>query len=134
MKNSKSVFWATYAAFVLAALYFGGHENLFSFSGPLAGVKFAIFLCLAVFLVYSIYCSTRENLFRTVGKIWQLHWGRQIGIDLYLGLVLALFIIYLNGGMVAVALWIIPTLMFANLSILLYFAIYFDEIVAHFPL
>jgi len=32
----------------------------------------------------------------------------------------------------AALLWAVPTLAFANLSILLYFAIHFDEIVARF--
>lgn len=61
-----------------------------------------------------------------------MHWGRQIGADLYLGLFLALLIIYLHEGALAAFLWTVPTLAFANLSILLYFAIHFDAIVGRF--
>lgn len=67
------------------------------------------------------------------GKIAELHWGRQIGIDLYLGLSLTLFIVYLNEGSVLVMLlWLIPTFAFGNLATLLYFAIHYDAIVARF--
>ena len=53
---------------------------------------------------------------------------RQIGADLYLGLFLGLIIVYLHSGFIAVLLWLIPTLVFANLAMLLYFAIHFDAI------
>jgi hypothetical protein len=71
-------------------------------------------------------------LYVSIGKIAELHWGRQIGADLYLGLCLALFIVYLHEGAVAALLWALPTLAFANLSILLYVAIHFDALVARF--
>ncbi len=130
--STKMVLWAAYVVFVVLALYLSWHEDIVALAGPLAGVKLLVWMGFAAFLTYSVYCSARENLFRSVEKIAELHWGRQIGADLYLGLLLALFIIYLNEGAVAVVLWAIPTLLFANLSILLYFAIHFDGIVARF--
>lgn len=56
------------------------------------------------FVAYSAYCTTRENLFTTVRKVSALHWGRQIGLDLYLGLCLSLFVVYLNERSALVAL------------------------------
>ena len=105
---------------------------MFDFTGDLGGIKVLIWGLYAGFLAYSVYCSTRENIFRSIRQIAQLHWGRQIGIDLYLGLVVALTLIYLNEGPIAMLLWAVPTLLFANLSILLYVGIHFDAIVLRF--
>jgi hypothetical protein len=46
---------------------------------------------------------------------------------------MALFVVYLHEGPLALLLWLVPTLLFGNLSILLYFAIHFDGLVARFP-
>lgn len=132
MLSTRRVFWAAFVAFVVCALGFDRHASLLAFSGPLAPLKLLVWAAFAGFLAYSVYCSARENLVRSVEKIAELHWGRQIGADLYLGLLLALFIVYLNEGALAALLWAVPTLAFANLSILLYFAIHFDDIVARF--
>ena len=105
-------------------MFRGWHESTLSLNVPLALAKVLVWTLLVGFLAYSIYCSSRENLFLS-----GLHWGRQIGLDLYLGLFLTLFIIYLNEGALAALFWLIPTLLSANLSILLYFAIHFDSIV-----
>ena len=124
--------WAVYAAFVAVALYVNWHTSLFSFDGRLGSLKLVVWAAYVAFLVYSVYCSSKENIFRTIRKIAEFHWGRQIGIDLYLGLFVALILIYLNEGIVAAAFWLLPTLLFANLSVLLYLAIHFDSIVTKF--
>ena len=120
--------WVLYVVFVGGALYLNWHDRMFEFGGHLAILKMAVWAAYFGFLGYSIHCSSRESLFRTIGVMSKLYWGRQIGIDLYLGLFLALIVVYLNEGFVAVLLWLIPTLIFANLAILLYFAIHFDVI------
>ncbi|MEM7532224.1 MAG: hypothetical protein AAF639_08610 [Chloroflexota bacterium] len=122
--------WGVYALFALLALAFNWHPDIFVFNGPMAFAKIAIWLVYLAFLIYSIYCSTKENLFKTAVKISRFHWGRQIGIDLYIGVALSLLLIYLHEGTLAVALWLLPSLAFANLSILLYFAIHFESIVS----
>ncbi len=132
MLSSKAFFWGAFVVFAACALTFNWHGAIFAFGGPLAGVKLLVWACFAGFLAYSIHCSARENLFRSVARIAELHWGRQIGADLYLGLLLALLIVYLHEGALAALLWALPTLAFANLSVLLYFAIHFDAIVARF--
>ncbi len=120
--------WAAYFLFAATALYLNWHDRMLEFGGFSGVLKLVVWLALLCFLAYSIYCSTRENLFRSIGKMWQLHWGRQVGTDLYLGLFIGLIIIYLNEGAIAVLLWLIPILPFANLAMLLYFAIHFDAI------
>lgn len=126
--SANKVSWAVYAAFVAAALYLNWHPKLFSFDGDLGVLKLIVWAVFLSFLAYSVYCSTRENIFRSIRKIAELHWGRQIGIDLYLGLFIFLIFIYLHEGFFAAALWALPTLLFANLSTLLYLAIHFDAI------
>lgn len=132
INNRGLALWGLYAAFAIYAIYAYWHEAMFRFSGPLGGAKLLVWLALAGFLIFSIYCSSREDLFRTVGAIAKLHWGRQIGIDLYLGLFIGILVIYLHEGPIAALIWLIPTLAFANLSMLLYVAINFDGIVARF--
>ena len=132
MKLGKSgiVLWALYTAFAIYALASGLQENTFDFTGPLGSIKALTWLALISFLSYSIYCSFQENFFRSVRSIATLKWGRQIGADLYLGLCISLFIIYLNDGLLAAAIWLIPILIYANLVVLLYLALNFDCIVA----
>ncbi len=129
---AKIISWAVYATFVTIALYVNWHPSLFSFDGTLGSLKLVVWSALIAFLFYSVYCSLKENIFRTVPKLAEFHWGRQIGVDLYLGLFVALILIYLNEGFFAVALWALPTLLFANLSVLLYLGIHFDSIATRF--
>ena len=131
MASSRNLLWAAFAAFVACALWFDGHARLFAFGGPLGTVKLFVWLTWLAFLAYTVYCSVRENLFTTMGKMSELYWGRQIGIDLYLGLLLMVLVIYLNEGSALVAvLWLLPGLLFVNLATYLYFAIHFEELVA----
>lgn len=125
--------WGGFAVFVICAVYSGWHENLFTVRKPLDAGKFVFWAAFIVFTVYSIYCSSKEDLFKTLGTMAGLHWGRQIGLDLYIGVSISTFIIYLHSGSVLVAvLWLVPLIAFVNLATLLYFAINYDSIVARF--
>lgn len=126
------LFWAAFLVFAAAAIVLGWHEGILSLSGPLAAGKLVVFATFLAFLGYSIQCSAHENLFRTITKISQLWWGRQIGADLYIGLSLTLFIIFLHKGAFVLALWLLPVLAFANLATLLFLSIYYDSLVARF--
>ncbi len=132
MTSTKNLFWAAFVIFAVWALSSNWHAGLLSLRGPLMPVKLLVWAAFLGFLTYTVYCSSRENLFLSVRKIAELHWGRQIGLDLYLGLFLTLFVVYLHEGSVVALSWLVPTLAFANLATLLYFAIHFDEIVARF--
>lgn len=128
-RTSRLVLWSLYGAFALFAIYANLDETTFRFGGPLGGVKALVWLGLFGFLGYSIYCSTQENFFRSVKSIASLYWGRQVGIDLYLGLCIGLFVIFLNDGLLVALIWLVPVLIYANLVFLLYLALHFDDIV-----
>ncbi|NBD08944.1 MULTISPECIES: hypothetical protein [Corallococcus] len=54
-------------------------------------------------------------------------------LDLYLGLFLFNFVIYLNEGSVLVAAaWLLPTLILGNIVPLIYFVVNFGSLVSHF--
>lgn len=129
----KNLLWAAFAIFVLCVLYFGRHDELFTVNKPSDSGKFVFWAAFVIFTVYSIYCSSKENLFKTIGVMSRLHWGRQIGLDLYIGLTIAAFVIYLHTGSAFVALiWLVPLYLFGNLATLLYFAVNYDSIMAKF--
>jgi hypothetical protein len=129
----KIMIWAVFLVFAVTALTLSWHEGLFSFTGPLSAGKVAIWAVFLIFLGYSIHCTFRENFFRSFPQVLELHWGRQIVLDLGLGLCLMLFIVYLHeGSMLVVMLWFLPALAFGNLATLLYVAIHYDTLVATF--
>lgn len=131
MKHAKNIFWLAFIAFVASAIYFNWNENIFFFKNSLGIGKLITWLAFLGFTIYTYYCSKKEDPIKSFAKIIEFHWGRQVGVDLYLGLFLSLFTIYLNEGSVFVLLlWFFPTILFANLSTLLYFAIHYDSIVA----
>ncbi len=124
--------WGVYALIAGLAFYLNWHTAMLSFAGQLGMVKLVIWLIYISFLLYSIYCSRRENIIRSVKSITQLHWGRQICLDLYLGLLITLLIIFLHEGLFIMALWLLPVLAFGNLATLLYVVIHFESLVGHF--
>lgn len=94
-------------------------------------IRVLIGVVLASFLGYTIYCSFRESLFKTMRKMGGLHWGRQIGIDLYIGLLLfGLVVGILHGSAAVLLLWLLPALIYGNLVPLLYFLLHFNWIIA----
>lgn len=96
-------------------------------------VRWAAGLVLVIFALYTLHCMRKEKFLKSAGTIWSLRWGKQITFDLYLGLFIFSFFILLNeGSFVSMLLWLFPTLLFGNLTTLLYFVIYFDSILANF--
>lgn len=129
----KNLLWLVYFAFVAAVVYFDWHSRIFTYQTQLDIGKYVLWLAFISFTAFSYYCSSKENLFKTVKKMSELFWGRQILIDLYIGLLLSLFIIYLHSGSVVVVLiWLLPCLLFGNLATLLYFAIHYNSILEKF--
>jgi hypothetical protein len=135
MYLKRNALWIVFSIFVVTAIYFHTGEPLFISQGVYPAGKTIVWLMLISFLTYSIYCSSQENIFKTIKTIFPLQWARQIGIDLYLGLVITMFIIYLNeGSIIILALWLVPIILFANLATLLYIAMNYDSLVSHFVL
>ncbi|MEP2025692.1 MAG: hypothetical protein ABJH98_04140 [Reichenbachiella sp.] len=129
----RNLLWLIYGVFVLLVILNHEREHPFISESPYALGKYLIWGIYLSFLAYSLYCSTQENFFSTLRKLYPLHWARQIGLDLYLGLLLSLGMIYLNEGSILIVLiWVIPVVIYANLAILLYMALNYDSIISHF--
>ncbi len=125
--------WFVFGVFVFLAIYFHQGEPLFFSQGDLPLGKPIIWIIFLSFLLFSIHCSAKENIVKTVKKMYPMYWGKQIGIDLYIGFLITLLIIYLNeGSLLILALWILPVLVFGNLATLLYLALNYDSIVSQF--
>lgn len=125
--------WVVFAIFFVTALSLHKGEPLFASSGPYAAGKHISWIAFLLFLGYSVYCTSRENIFSTIGRIYPYHWARQIGMDLYLGVAMFSFLVYLNeGSVLMLAFWLAPLLLFANLAALLYVALNYGSIISHF--
>lgn len=133
IKEKSNVIWIFYFMFVAVAMATHDGEPIFSTAGPYGWGKMITWGLLIVFLLYSLRCSQKENFFRTMGKIWPYLWFRQVSLDLYIGVFIALVLIYLNeGSLLVTALWFIPMLVMANLATLLYIALNYQSLVANF--
>lgn len=129
MLRRKNTLWFVYLAWVLCAIYFGNDAHAFQSQGAYPLGKYIAWIAFVTFTAYTYHASRHENLFKTIGIMKGYYWGRQIGIDLYLGLLIFMPIIYLTEGSVWVALiWLLPVLAFANLATLLYIAVNYDSI------
>jgi hypothetical protein len=127
--------WILYAVFVALAIVFKGEEALFISEGPYGLGKLLVWAVLALFLIYSLHCHVKEDFFKTMSITAKYYWTKQIGLDLYLGAAMFCGLIYFNEGSIIIMLvWFVPILIFANLATLLYLALNYDSIVAHFIL
>jgi hypothetical protein len=128
----KNLLWVVFLAFAIMAIVTREDASIFISHSQYGIGKLIIWLLFSSFLGYTIYCSRKENFFKSIKRINEMHWGRQVGIDLYIGLLLPLFVIYLHGGSVVLLLWIVPVIINANLFTLLYFALNYDSIYTQF--
>lgn len=132
MKNS-NIIWVFYSVFVLIALLTHKGEPMFSIAGPYGWGKAIVWCLLIAFLLYSLHCSRKENFFKTMHTIRPYYWFRQVSYDLYIGVFVILCLIYFNeGSLLVAALWFLPCLIMANLATLLYIALNYQSLVAHF--
>jgi len=127
----RNFLWVIFILIVFLAIATKKDSFIFISEGPYSFGKYIIWLLFFSFLGYSVYCSSKENFFKSLKRISAMLWGRQIGIDLYIGLLIPMLIIYLHAGTLILLVWIIPVLMYANLATLLYLALNYDSIVAH---
>lgn len=123
--------WYFYAAFLIVAILYGGREAFLTTDSPHPGGKYLLLAIYFAFVAYSLVSTQRENFFKAVGKINRFYWGRQIGIDLYISVILSLAVIYLHeGSLTVMLLWLAPVIVFANLAILPYFILNYGSLVA----
>ena len=96
-------------------------------------VRWIALVVFVVFSLYSLFLFKAENFFRSIRSILSLGWGRQIVMDLYAGIFLFSFIVYLNEGSIAITLaWTAAFAVIGNPATLLYFVINFHSLVSHF--
>lgn len=123
--------WALYFAFVAIAITTRSDVSLFTSDGPYGTGKPVVWLIWILFLIYSLKVSMQENFFKSLGKMNSILWSRQVGLDLYLGLLFPLCLIYFNEGSLATMLiWLLAIFPFANLATLPYVALNYDSIIA----
>lgn len=127
-----NVLWIIYFSFAAYAMASHNREPLFLSEGPYSAGKPIVWLILLSFLAYSLYCHKHENFFKSIPKLQPSLWFRQISLDLYLGLLVPLTLIFLDQGLVLMLIWFVPTLLMANLASLLYLALNYQILVSNF--
>jgi hypothetical protein len=131
MKRALS--WGLYFGFVAAAFGLNWSAAPLDFSGPAGGVKSGVLVVWLGFLAFSIQCSAHEDLFSSFGAILKRWWGRQVVADLYISMALSALVIYaVTGSWLIAALWAAPLALFANLAVLPFVLIYFEQIAGLF--
>ena len=129
--TSSIVLWTIFFAFCAIAIATNWDAALFDFSGAKGSVRLVLIAAWIAFTAYSLICSRHENLFRTVGTMSKLYWGRQIGIDLYISVFLSIAFVYLVTGSIGQTLfWGAAFIPFANQAILLFVILNLDRILA----
>lgn len=116
--------------FVISGVAIGVNwsEDLWRLRNSYSYGKYVLWAAYFAFVGYGLYATKRENFFKSVKKIASLYWGRQVGIDLYIGFVLFLaFIGFHQSSLTAVALWTVPMLIYGNQLSLLYLAIHYES-------
>ncbi len=125
-----NLLWVLYFGFSIFAVFDRKDANIFISDGPYSQGKYILWVLFFIFLTYSIYAGTKENFFKTLSMMTKKYWGWQIGIDLYIGLMFAICLIYFHGGPFVFLIWLLPILIYANLATLLYLALNYDSIIA----
>lgn len=73
------------------------------------------------FAGYTLYAIRKENFWSSCRKVFALVWGRQVTLDLYIGLLLFHFFVYIHSGsLTTTGLWLLPSLVLGNIIPLIY--------------
>lgn len=128
----KNLLWVIFIIFACIGIATKKDASIFISQSQYGVGKYIIWLLFFTFFSYTIYCSRKENFYKSMRNIIQMYWGWQVVIDLYIGVMLPLLIIYLHGGMFVFLLWLLPIVINVNLFTLLYFALNYDSILTHF--
>lgn len=121
--------WLAYPVFMALALTLCWDQRPFGLDGPHPEGRLILWAAWAAFLVYSFLCSRKQPILDGLRQIGRVPWGRQVGIDLYLGLTLSVLVIGLHAGSLGTALlWLPAIYLFGNLATLPWFAIHWDAL------
>lgn len=124
--------WILFIGFAFFAILYREDKFIFVSQTQYGFGKQIIWTIFFCFFAYSVYSSRKENFFKSLIQISKMFWGRQILIDLYIGLLIPLTLIYLHGGVLVFLIWLVPVLIYANLAILLFLALNYDSLVSYF--
>jgi hypothetical protein len=129
----RNLLWIFYVIFVLCACVFhDGEPTIIGTSNWWLG-KLLVWIILLCFLGYSLNISRQENFFKSLQRMSEILWSRQVGLDLYIGLLIPLTLIYLHeGSLLVLAFWVVPILIFANLATLVYLGLNFEALLKYF--
>lgn len=96
-------------------------------------LKYILIGMLVSFIGYTVYCSLKENFVKSLKKTVQLFWGRQFVIDLYIGIFLFSFFLYMFEKSFSVLfVWLLPSIVFGNIIPLVYLITHFEMICGFF--
>jgi hypothetical protein len=96
-------------------------------------LKWIAAAALVLFVLYTAYCTRTESFWKSAKAVFELRWGRQVVIDLYLGLGLFACVVYWNEQSILIATaWFVAMLIFGNITTLLYFVMNFEALFARF--
>ena len=124
----KNILWIILFIYLILSFIFLSPEKL-NFSL----VQILFWIGFITFTGFTMYCTKRENFFKSLKKISGFHWGWQIGIDLYIGLFIQAYIIFLTEGSIPLTLlWLLPMLIYGNIITLYYYALKSHLILTHF--
>lgn len=133
MTRKNALLWLAFGVFVTIALVLRWHDGMLSPQGRFGAGKVVIWVAFAGFAAYTWAVSLRADLLAGVRQLAAMPWGRQVSLDLYVGLLLTMCLIAVHEGSGLVALlWLLPTLAFGNLATLLYVAIHYDSLIGRF--
>ena len=130
IKNN--ILWIIYFSFSSVILSTHNREPIFVSTGPYSEGKLVVWAILIIFLAYSLYCHKKQNFFMTMSKLAPYFWFRQISLDLYLGLLIPLTMIFFDQGIIVMLIWLVPILLMLNLVVLLYLALNYQTLVSNF--
>jgi len=92
---------------------------------------YVIALVLFVFTAYSTYITFKEPFFQSVKSILRLRWGKQIVMDLYLGLLaFNLFVFLHEGSLLKTLPWLVGSLALGNIVTYAYLVLNFFDLLA----
>ena len=129
------VFWGGFALFVCIALVTQWSDTLLKFDDSKGLVRAGLIVIWLSFTAYSLYCIARESLLQTATDILRLYWGRQVGADLYISVLMSIGLVYLvTSSVTETLLWSIAFIPFANLAILLFIILRLEDILSAFGL
>lgn len=122
------IMWAVFFAISAIAVGTNWSPQLLEIRNSYSYGKILLWIAYFAFVAYGLYATKHEDFFRAIKKIGAYYWGRQVGIDLYIGFIFFIFFIGFHQGPWAAMIWTVPVLIYGNQLTLLYLAIHYESI------